>query len=331
MNAFRKAAAAAVQLLAAPLLALGAQAAHAAPVDDSTSDSGQTQQASAPTPSVSARSDASNITALQYLLSAWGVPTDADGSYGPKTTDSVTTYQKKKGLQVDGSAGPETMKSLTSTTGFPNSPNKNTTKAVQTLLSKVGYSLDIDGSFGPTTEKYVKAFQSKVGVSQTGKVDATTWAYLFGAKAAVGDWKKCSDSISGGIGKERTGVAKGNFRVASCLVPSVNAMVDAAARDGVTLSSNSSWRSRDEQIALRKKHCGTSEYAIYQMPASSCSPNTAKPGTSIHEYGLAIDVKNSGWGSAAHKWLRANGQKYGFKWTVSSEPWHFDTKQPAVG
>ena len=41
--------------------------------------------------------------------------------------------------------------------------------------------------------------------------------------------------------------------------------------------------------AVRRANCGSSNYAIYQMPASACSPPTARPGTSMHEQGLAID------------------------------------------
>jgi hypothetical protein len=83
------------------------------------------------------------------------------------------------------------------------------------------------------------------------------------------------------------------------------------------------------QINVRRNNCGTSHYAIYEMPNKSCSPPTAKPGTSMHERGLAIDFTCGGGGtlsagSPCHSWLRLNAANYGFiNWPV--EPWHWST------
>ncbi|SDS86504.1 peptidoglycan-binding protein [Microlunatus soli] len=288
----------------------------------------------APSMSVTASSPYSNIRATQFLLNAWGVPTSADGKFGPKTTASIKSYQAKHGLAVDGSAGPKTMTSLTSTTGFAGSPNVNTTKAVQQLLVKLGYKISVDGSFGPATTSAVKSWQSKIKVSQTGRVDATTWAFLFSPPPPPpGSWKKCSDSIDStnrkGLPSSQTTSVQSDIRVASCLAPSVRSMIASARSAGISLHANSSYRSHQSQISLRRQNCGTSYYDIYQKPASQCSPNTAIPGTSIHEYGLAIDFNVSS--SSTYNWLIKNGPKYGFYRTVASERWHFDTKQKPLG
>ena len=37
-----------------------------------------------------------------------------------------------------------------------------------------------DGSFGPATQTNVKSFQTALGTTATGVVDATTWRYLVG-------------------------------------------------------------------------------------------------------------------------------------------------------
>jgi LAS superfamily LD-carboxypeptidase LdcB len=76
-------------------------------------------------------------------------------------------------------------------------------------------------------------------------------------------------------------------------------------------------------------HCGTSYYAIYQMPASQCHPPTAPPGTSMHEQGLAVDFTWNGsvissHSSAAYQWLDAHANAYGF-YNLPSEPWHWST------
>lgn len=53
-----------------------------------------------------------DVKALQYLLTANGCETDADGIYGPKTKEAVKKYQHKVGLKEDGIAGKLTMSSL---------------------------------------------------------------------------------------------------------------------------------------------------------------------------------------------------------------------------
>ena len=99
-------------------------------------------------------------------------------------------------------------------------------------------------------------------------------------------------------------------------------MINAAAADGVSLSGGG-YRSNASQISLRKAHCGTSNYAIWEMRASQCRPPTARPGRSNHEKGLAIDFNNcSSRSSACYKWLASNASSYGFK-NLPSEPWHW--------
>lgn len=102
----------------------------------------------------------------------------------------------------------------------------------------------------------------------------------------------------------------------------VQAMLASAAADGVLLTG-SSYRDSAEQIALRQVNCGTSYYAIYEMPASQCSPPTARPGTSNHERGLAVDFDNcSSPSSACYRWLAANASRFGI-YPLSSENWHW--------
>ena len=82
------------------------------------------------------------------------------------------------------------------------------------------------------------------------------------------------------------------------------------------------------QIALRRAHCGSSSFAIYQARASSCRPPTARPGFSQHERGLAIDFAEGGRsftrGSQGYRWLRVNAARFGF-FNLASEPWHWST------
>jgi hypothetical protein len=110
----------------------------------------------------------------------------------------------------------------------------------------------------------------------------------------------------------------------------VGAMVRAARGDRHVLAG-SGYRDPDRQIALRRQHCGTSHYAIYQAPAAACSPPTARPGTSLHERGLAIDVTCDGAlirtrTNPCYQWLAAHAADYGLHELRSgAEPWHWST------
>jgi hypothetical protein len=102
----------------------------------------------------------------------------------------------------------------------------------------------------------------------------------------------------------------------------VQALLEAAAADGVTLTG-SSYRDRASQVLLRRAHCGSSHYAVYEMPASQCSPPTARPGTSMHERGLAIDFHHCATHSTVcFRWLSDNAHRFGLK-NLPSEPWHW--------
>jgi hypothetical protein len=115
--------------------------------------------------------------------------------------------------------------------------------------------------------------------------------------------------------------------VAASIRGKLAALIAAAARDGVILSGGG-YRSSAGQLAVRRRNCGTSSYAVYQMPSSSCRPPTAKPGRSQHERGLAIDFTQNGRAlrrsTSGYRWLRANAAKYGF-FNLPSEPWHWST------
>ncbi len=108
----------------------------------------------------------------------------------------------------------------------------------------------------------------------------------------------------------------------------VDALLTAAAADGIALSGWG-YRSSDSQIALREAHCGSTEYGIWEKPASACSPPTAIPGRSMHEQGRAIDLTYQGRtitsrSSPAYLWLDDHASSYGL-FNLPSEPWHWST------
>ncbi len=118
------------------------------------------------------------------------------------------------------------------------------------------------------------------------------------------------------------------FWVHESIAFNVEAMITQATADGINLGGGG-WRDSQRQIELRRKHCGTSDYAVYEMPSSQCSPPTARPGASMHERGLALDLTYNGAligtrNNDGYRWLAANAGSYGFI-NLPSEPWHWST------
>ncbi|WP_419910731.1 M15 family metallopeptidase [Candidatus Poriferisodalis sp.] len=125
-----------------------------------------------------------------------------------------------------------------------------------------------------------------------------------------------------------SGVRVGRIQVHESIANKVHDLLVHAAQDGIGLSGGG-YRSAASQIALRRAHCGTSEWAIWQKPSYQCRPPTARPGKSMHERGLAIDFIYNGRSvssrsNPAFRWLAANAATYGLK-NLPSEPWHWST------
>lgn len=124
-------------------------------------------------------------------------------------------------------------------------------------------------------------------------------------------------------------VSAGNgIMVHESIAADVRQLLTDAAAAGVVLAGGG-YRDPAGQIAVRRSNCGTSNYAIYEMPSSQCSPPTARPGRSMHEQGRAIDFTYNGRiissrSGPAWNWLKANAERYGL-YNLPSEPWHWST------
>ena len=123
-------------------------------------------------------------------------------------------------------------------------------------------------------------------------------------------------------------VTVGGITVNAAIGDRLRGLLDAAKADGFWFGGYG-WRDINTQIALRRQNCGTSDYAIYQMPPDQCSPPTARPGLSMHEQGLAVDFSVNGRfltsrSDPAFLWLAANARRWGFS-NLPSEPWHWST------
>jgi len=133
---------------------------------------------------------------LQTLLNANGYNLSVDGSFGPLTLASVKNYQGANGLLVDGSVGPLTRAKILASVKEGNTSliitqvlRKGSTGAqvrnLQTLLNSNGFTLVVDGSFGPLTLSAVKNFQGLNGLVIDGSVGPITSAKLLALKAPV--------------------------------------------------------------------------------------------------------------------------------------------------
>lgn len=110
--------------------------------------------------------------------------------------------------------------------------------------------------------------------------------------------------------------------------PQLAALLSAADAAGFNFTGGG-YRDSAQQIALRRAHCGPSDFAIYEMSAAQCHPPTARPGSSMHEQGLAVDFAINGSAIGSHsdpafQWMAANAARFGF-YNLASEPWHWST------
>lgn len=116
--------------------------------------------------------------------------------------------------------------------------------------------------------------------------------------------------------------------VNTLIADQVEGLLAAMEADGLSVHG-SGYRNNARQIELRKQHCGTSDYAVYQMPSSQCRPPTARPGFSMHEVGLAIDFIYNGRlirsrNTDVFRALARHAPNFGLL-NLPSEPWHWST------
>jgi hypothetical protein len=116
------------------------------------------------------------------------------------------------------------------------------------------------------------------------------------------------------------------IKVDGSIAGALSRMIAAAGAAGFALGG-SGYRSAAGQIAVRRNNCGSSYYDIWQKPSSQCDPPAARPGTSMHERGLAIDFTCNGslitsYGSACYAWMASHALSFGFL-NRRGEAWHW--------
>ena len=151
------------------------------------------------------------VTALQNRLMELGYLTGtADGRYGTQTQNAVKLFQKALGISQTGIANvslqerlyaanapvytpsaatsvPSSGDTVTSVAAYPTLVRGDASDDVTTLqrrLQELGYlSGSADGKFGGQTEAAVKAFQARLGLTQSGVASSSLQERLYSADA----------------------------------------------------------------------------------------------------------------------------------------------------
>jgi LAS superfamily LD-carboxypeptidase LdcB len=104
------------------------------------------------------------------------------------------------------------------------------------------------------------------------------------------------------------------------LLRALRAAAKAAAAQGIELSVNSGWRSRDYQDRLLRDAVST--YGSEREAARW----VATADTSPHVTGEAVDIGPA----AAAVWLSERGAAYGLCQIYRNEPWHYELRPDAI-
>lgn len=288
-------------------------------------------QAASSMPVTKYGSEGAKVKLVQRALAAHGIEVDADGKFGPATKAAVIKFQKKKNLGADGVVGPKTWSKLLPV--LKSGSSGAMVKVLQTSLNDHGAKLKVDGKFGADTQKALKSFQSKNKLTSDGVAGPATWGRIAGVKSGGGGNgpkpapgtgpdkryshpKKSGKFSNGKLPSSQLCTVPWSTkdRVACYMLPDLEALNKAhKARFGSNISitgNNNAYRT----YAVQVHYWNT-------LPRGQA----ARPGTSNHGWGLAIDISNTGGhGGERYNWLNANAGKYGFDDNVSSEAWHWE-------
>ncbi len=135
-----------------------------------------------PWPVVRRGDDIFPVRTLQQLLRARSHHVAVDGNFGPATEAAVKAFQQSAGLTADGVVGPQTWPKLV--VQVKKGSSGDAVRGVQEVIKFHDQSggeappVQIDGIFGPRTDKWVRGFQTAVGTASDGIVGPITWRAL---------------------------------------------------------------------------------------------------------------------------------------------------------
>ena len=128
-------------------------------------------------PTLQVGSTGTTVKAAQYLLRHSGRTLAVDGDFGSGTKAAVVSFQNAQGLTADGVIGRRTWEAPLAVLCRQGDVN-NAVRGAQTRLVAKGYSIAVDGSFGPATLSATRSFQQSRGLVVDGLIGLDTWAKL---------------------------------------------------------------------------------------------------------------------------------------------------------
>lgn len=145
------------------------------------------------------------------------------------------------------------------------------------------------------------------------------------------------NAVPAGWSEELTTLSNGE-QVATLIYPDLQEMFDDMRSEGVYPFVRAGYRSSETQQSLldEKIEAYRAEGYSKSRARSLALSTVAKPGTSEHELGLAVDInaqKDKSTADEVYAWLEKNAHKYGFIQRypqdksditgIDYEPWHY--------
>ena len=138
--------------------------------------------------------------------------------------------------------------------------------------------------------------------------DPYLWVLVDKERALSGDYEP-DDLVTLSGGSYRIG--RQDLRLRKCAADSLEEMAAAAAREGLTLTASSSYRTYAYQVEVYARN-------VREMGQEEADRESARPGHSQHQLGLVIDfgsITDEFARTAGGVWLAANASRFG--WSLS--------------
>ena len=207
-------------------------------------------------------------------------------------------------------------------------------------ISEEGQPSDGESSAAESSEQADSKAPSSSSGGSSAAAGAST-APAASVSAETGDWMLRLASVAhplpeGFVQPSVTSIDSQGREIDSRIVGAYNSLVNAAKADGINLYPISAFRPHSTQVSLFNARVERARNEGYSDPVAEAARHVAKPGTSEHELGLAIDFNSvdeeNFKNTAEAKWLAAHCAEYGFvirypedKESVTGiiyEPWH---------